>query len=142
MDTRTAPRSVEASPTAHHSRIIPTLELAGIAGLAAIIAIHATELSSKTEEVAYLGLGYVLLIAGAMVAIIMLAVGDHRGWRVAGATAGLTLFGYILTRTTGLPGTTDDIGNWTETLAVWSMLAEIGVVALAGYALAGRRPAT
>lgn len=116
-------------------RVLPALEVAGIAGLASIIAIHATELAGKVDEVAYLGAGYVALIAAAFVAIVMLAVDDRRGWKLAGATALATLTGFVLTRTTGLPGSTDDIGNWTETLAVWALLSEIGVVALAAAAL-------
>ncbi len=120
---------------------LPALEMAGITGLASIIAIHATELAGKTAEVAYLGAGYVALIAGALIAIVMLAIGDPRAWKLAGLTAGATLIGFILTRTTGLPGSTDDIGNWTETLAIWSMISEAGVVLLAAAALLRlRRP--
>ncbi len=111
------------------------LELAGIAGLGSIIAIHATELAGKVDEVRYLGAGYVALISASLVAIAMLAVGDRRRWPLAGLTAGATLIGYVLTRTVGLPGSTSDIGNWSEPLAVWSMLAEIAVVALAAVAL-------
>lgn len=46
--------------------------------------------------------------------------------------------GYILTRTVGLPGSTGDIGNWPEPLAVWAMLSELAVVALAVAATFGR----
>jgi hypothetical protein len=118
---------------------LPPLELAGIAGLGAVIAIHATELASKVDEVRYLGAGYVFLIASALVAIVMLAVGDRRGWWLVALTAGSTLAGYVLTRTIGLPGSTDDIGNWSEPLAVWSMIAEIVVVTLSVFALVGGR---
>lgn len=119
---------------------LPSLELAGIAGLASIVAIHATELASKTSEVPYLGAGYIALIAGAVVGIVMLAVRDPRAWKITAATAAATLFGFVLTRTTGLPGSTDDIGNWGETLAVWAMLSEISVLVVA--ALAFRRDRT
>ena len=136
-DTTTDQRVRRTAPAQSHggTAIVPALELAGIAGLATMIAIHATELSGKVEEVAYLGFGYVALIAAAFVAVVLLAVGDRRGWTLAGGTAAATLAGYVLTRTTGLPGSTDDIGNWSETLAVWSMFAEIGVCGLAAAAL-------
>ena len=134
-DTRTRQHDRRLVVASAGQRQVPTLELAGIAGLATMIAIHATELAGKVEEVAYLGFGYVALIAGAFVAALMLAVGDRRGWVVAAATASATLVGYVLTRTTGLPGSTDDIGNWGETLAIWSMLAELGVCGLAAVAL-------
>lgn len=129
-------------PSVAHGGSLPLLELAGISGLASIIAIHATELASKTSEVAYLGAGYVALIAASLVSVIMLAIGDSRAWKATGLTAGATLFGFILTRTTGWPGSAADIGNWTETLAVWAILSEAGVIALSAAALLRyRRPA-
>lgn len=114
------------------------LDLAGVAGLASMIAIHATELAGKTDEVTYLGFGYLALIAAAFVAITMIATKDQRGWALAGAAAAATLGGYVLTRTTGLPGSKDDVGNWGETLAVWSMVTEIAVCAMAAAALRRR----
>lgn len=103
------------------------------------MAIHSTELASKVDEVQYLGAGYVALIAASLIAIVMLAVGDRRRWVLAGLTAGSTLLGYVLTRTVGLPGSTDDIGNWSEPLAVWAMVAELAVVVIAVVATFGRR---
>jgi hypothetical protein len=140
--TFSMPTMTRSAATEHrHRRSLPTLDLFGIAGLASINAIHVTELGGKVDEVAYLGAGYVALTAAAFVAIVMFAVGDHRAWKLAGATAAATLVGFILTRTTGLPGSTSDIGNWTETLAVWAMVSEVGVVLLAAVALLRQRRA-
>ncbi len=50
-----------------------------------------------------------------------------------------TLIGYMLTRTTGLPNSTDDIGNWSEPIAIWAMVAELLVVAVAAFVLVARR---
>jgi hypothetical protein len=55
------------------------------------------------------------------------------------AAAGLALsaaIGYVLSRTTGLPNATGDIGNWTEPLGLASLFVEGCLVALAGYRLA------
>jgi hypothetical protein len=73
----------------------------------------------------------------------MLIRRDRRGFVVAGGLAAATFLGYCLSRTTGLPAATDDIGNWTETLGVWSLIAEAAVVALSVTALRSkvRRPA-
>ncbi len=133
--TDTSSGRAQATAPSRPRHVLPTDELLGIAGLAVTIAIHATELGGKVDEVAYLGFGYVVLIAAAFVAIVMLAVGDRRGWALAGATTGATLVGYVLTRTTGLPGSTGDIGNWGETLAIWAMVSEIAVCGLAAAAL-------
>src|SRR6476620_4077964 len=69
----------ELTETIHSDRL-PTVDLAGIAALGPVIAIHTSELSGKIEETAYLGFGYVLLIAASIVSIVLLARRDLRGW--------------------------------------------------------------
>ena len=115
------------------------IDLAGIAGLSAVIAIHTSELSGKVEETAYLGLGYIALIMASIVSIVLLAQRDVRGWVLGCLTAAATAIGFVLTRTTGLPGATGDIGNWGETIAVWSLIAEGAVVVLSLIALTSVR---
>ncbi|MCU1503770.1 MAG: hypothetical protein JWM12_3124 [Ilumatobacteraceae bacterium] len=118
---------------------LPILDLAGIAGLAAVIAIHTSELSGKVDETAYLGFGYVLLIAASIVSIVLVAQRDVRGWILGGLTAAATFGGFVLTRTTGLPNAHGDVGNWGETIGVWSLVAEGFVVVLAILAISRRR---
>jgi hypothetical protein len=68
-------------------RTMPTLELAGIAGLGAVVAIHSTELAGKVDELQYLGAGHVALIAASLIAIVALAAlatFRHRGRETAG----------------------------------------------------------
>ena len=77
-----------------------------------------------------------------IVAIVLVAQRDIRGWILGGATAAATLVGFTLTRTTGLPGARGDIGNWGETIAIWSLLVELFVVVLpcsSSPGIAGRR---
>jgi hypothetical protein len=107
-----------------------TLDFMGIGCLGAVMAIHTSELAGKTEEVAYLGFGYMLLVASSLVAVVLLAQRDVRGWWLGGLTCGATIGGFVLTRTTGLPMSHDDVGNWGETLAVWALFAEVAMVAL------------
>lgn len=132
-------RPVEQTTVASRVTPLPILDLLGIAGLSAVIAIHTSELSGKVQETAYLGLGYVLLIAASLVSIVMLSHRDIRGWYLAGLTTAATFVGFVLTRTTGLPNAKGDIGNWGETIAIWSLVAEGFVVLLSLYALANRR---
>jgi surface polysaccharide O-acyltransferase-like enzyme len=121
------------------SRRLAGLDLAGIAALGAVIAIHTSELSGKVDETAYLGFGYVLLIAASIVSIVLLAHRDLRGWILGGLTAAATFTGYVLTRTTGLPRAHGDVGNWGETIGVWSLIAEGLVIVLALLATSLRR---
>ena len=98
------------------------LDYAGIACLAAVMAIHTSELSGKTEEVAYLGFGYVLLIAAALVSVVLLA--QHHHDLVAQP----------------LPSH-DDVGNWSETIAIWALVAEGLMVVLSVVAIRRHRQA-
>jgi hypothetical protein len=135
MSSTVTPRWERPSPGDRSDATLSTVELATIGGLASMIAIHATELSGKVDEVAYLGFGYLALIVASAISIAMIATRDRRGWVLAGTTAATTLVGYVLTRTTGLPGSHDDVGNWGETLAVWAMVSEIAVCALTALVL-------
>ena len=110
---------------------LPLFELGTIAGLLGIAWIHFLDLADKMEETPYLGVAYLGLIAGCAAAVVLLARRDRRGFLLAGGLAGATIIGYALSRTTGLPAATDDIGNWTETLGVWSLVVEGAVVMLA-----------
>lgn len=64
---------------------------------------------------------------------------DHResrlAWLAAGLLQAMTMIGYVLSRTTGLPGATDDIGTWSERLGLASLLIEGCLVLLCAYRL-------
>ena len=137
---------MSASPTTMARRrmaAFPVLELATAAGLVGIAWIHFLDLSDKLEETPYLGVAYIGLIVGCLAAVVLLARRDRRGFLLGGGLAAATFAGYVLSRTTGLPASTDDIGNWAEALGVWSLLTEAAVVFLAAAAMVtwrGRRP--
>jgi hypothetical protein len=46
--------------------------------------------------------------------------------------------GFVVSRTIGLPGGTDDIGNWTEPLGLASLFVEGCLVALGAAVLRSR----
>ncbi|MDQ1490943.1 MAG: hypothetical protein QOD57_746 [Actinomycetota bacterium] len=103
--------------------------------------IHLLDVVGKFHETAYLGVLYVALMAGCVVAARHLVlVGDRRSWLLAGGLAGATLLAYALSRTVGLPAATDDIGNWAEPLGLASLFVEGVVVALSAEMLARLRP--
>ena len=109
----------------------------GAVGLLSIGLIHLLDVVGKFAETPYLAWMYV----GAIAASIGLA-----GWLVArgsspvvwATTGGLALSiltGFVLSRTTGLPNSTGDIGNWSEGLGLASMFVEGAVVVLSAWAL-------
>jgi hypothetical protein len=103
---------------------VTAAEVGAVAGLAGTAYIHLEELSGKFAEVPYLGVGYALLSIACVVAIVGIVARDKRGWYLGGAVALATMIGFVLTRTVGLPGSTDDIGNWSESIGTWSLMFE------------------
>ena len=108
----------------------------GIVGLMSMALIHLVDSSGKLAEVPYVFWLYMGLIAGTIGAAALLLRKDSRlAWAAAAAIAGATIVAYVLSRTTGLPGSTDDIGNWSEPLGTASLFVEGGVLLLAIYKL-------
>jgi hypothetical protein len=101
-------------------------------GLAGIIAVHVMDLPGKLAEVPYLGVMYIAVILGAGYLIHRMIVGPTRRDFLASASlAGAVLVGFMINRTFGMPGATDDIGNWTEPLGLLSLVIEAWVVIVA-----------
>lgn len=110
-------------------------------GLLGVALIHLLDLQSKFHETPYLGWAYVALIVGTLATAAVLIRHDSRtAWVAALVLAGATFLGYALSRTTGLPAATDDVGNWLEPLGLASLFVESCVVILSAYAL--RTPET
>jgi hypothetical protein len=120
-----------------------SMRAVGAVGLAGIALIHLLDSIGKYHETRYLFWMYVALIA-ASVATAGAVLVSHRPivWSVAAGLAAATIAGYVLSRTTGLPNATDDVGNWTEPLGLASLFVEGSVVALSSYALRVSRTTT
>jgi hypothetical protein len=135
-----SPSRKSADHTARtRSAIDTTLVAGGVAGLTVTAYIHLTEMSGKFAEVPYLGVGYAFLVAACAIAAVLIVQGDRRGWMLAGAACLATIIGFVLTRTTGLPASSDDIGNWSESIGTYSLIAEGIVVVLSAVALGRSR---
>lgn len=122
------------SELVHHES---ALKPAAIVGLIGIALIHFLDVFDKFKETPYLGVAYVVLIGACLVAAAMLLRHDARlGWRLAFLAGVATFAGYVISRTTGLPHATDDIGNWTEPLGLASLFVEGLVATMSAYVLA------
>jgi uncharacterized membrane protein YjjB (DUF3815 family) len=110
-------------------------------GLAAILAfgvaqIHFLDVFDKFKENTSQAWMFVALIVGCLVAALALV---HRSSALVFVLAGLCglapLVMYILSRSVGLAGATDDIGNWAEPLGLASISTEASLVMVSVYAL-------
>jgi hypothetical protein len=107
----------------------------GLCGMALIHAIDAPSHFGGPDT--YLGVMYVGLIVSSLVlAAALIQGGDRRVWTASGALAASVIVGYVLSRTTGLPSSMDDVGNWGEPLGIASLFVETSLVALATGVLA------
>jgi hypothetical protein len=105
--------------------------------LLGIALIHLLDAIPKFEEAKYVFVLYLLLMAGSLlVGAFLLRTDSRLAWTLVTLIAGLTLLGYILSRTTGLPNFKDDIGNWSEPLGLASLFTEGVAVLLGLYKLA------
>jgi hypothetical protein len=101
------------------------------AGLLGIAVIHVLDLHGKLDELPYVGALFIgLIVACLILTEALIRTDDLRVWIVAGLVSAATMIGYVISRTTGLPGDNDgDVGNWLESLGLASLLVE-GVVVL------------
>jgi hypothetical protein len=113
----------------------------GIAGLVGIALIHFLDGFSTIDESKFVfGLYVMLMIVTLLAGGILLRTDSRRAWMLAGGVAGLTLLGFLLTRTTGLPGFPDNVGNWLEPLGLASLWVEGMVLVLSVYEIATTPP--
>jgi hypothetical protein len=107
-------------------------------GLAGIGVIHVLDAVGKWSETRYMFWMYMALVVASLVtAGAVLLARSRLPLLAAAALAASAATGYVLSRTTGLPNATGDIGNWTEPLGLASLFVEGSLVALVAAAHAG-----
>jgi hypothetical protein len=112
----------------------------GIAGLGGIALIHVLQLPEAFAEAAYLGGMFIAAIVAAVVlAAIVTRTSDRHVWAATGVLPALILLGYVLSRTSGLPDATNDVGEWSEPLGLASLVVESLLVCLTVGVLMPRR---
>jgi len=109
-------------------------------GLAGVALIHLLDLPGQLSDTPYMFYLYLaLMISSVALAGALIATGDARVWAAAAALSAVVIVGYVLSRTTGLPQSNDDVGNWSEPLGMASLFVEGSLVALGSGVLLGRR---
>lgn len=114
-------------------------------GLGAILAIgvaqiHFLDLFDKFEENVAQGWMFAALISGCLIATVGLVRSSGTLVWLCALLCGLApLTAYIVSRSFGLAGATDDIGNWTEPLGLASLSTEVSLILVSVYALLFQR---
>jgi hypothetical protein len=117
------------------------LRPAGFIGLLGVAMIHFVDLPKTWREKPLIGALFLALIMGCMLTAGLLVRNPRRGWQAAGILGALALAGYAVSRTWGLPTSTNDIGNWTEPLGLAALFVEGTLVAMSIWATAALRGA-
>jgi hypothetical protein len=117
--------------------------MVAIAGLGGIALVHVLQAPDAFTETTYLGILFVgAIVTSLVLAAILTQTSDDRAWAAAGGLGALILLGYFLSRTSGLPDASNDVGEWTEPLGLASLVAEGLVVCVTTGVLVARREAT
>lgn len=107
---------------------IPALVTAG--------AVHVPIMFEHLHEVPYLGALFVALTVTTLIGAAVLAVYDSRVvWLAMGAVCLAAVAGYLWSRGVGLPGASDDIGDWMDPLGIAAITSETIVAITAAFVL-------
>ena len=110
-----------------------------VAGLAAVALIHLLDAPDTFGERPSKGWLFAGLMVGCLAAAAaLIRTSSRHAWLAATLLPLGALAAYVYSRTIGLPGGTDDIGNWTESLGLASLFVEGSLVALGASELHSR----
>jgi hypothetical protein len=106
--------------------------IAGAVALGIVAMVHMIDGPGSLADNRATGLLELALAAAAVPLAVALVVSPVRDiWIAAGAVTAVALGFYVASRTVGLLGSTDDIGNWLTFLGVVNVVSELAVVGLA-----------
>jgi len=100
--------------------------------------VHLIDGPASLSDMAYIGTLELALVAAAIPLAVLLCTRPLPAlWHAAGALCTLALAVFVASRTVGLPGATDDIGNWGQTLGLVNVATQLAVIGLAAHAVLG-----
>jgi len=109
------------------------------AGLVAVAVLHVAAAGDEwgdTRGIFWLFMG---LAAVCLSLAVRLGLGlDRWAWAAVASVAAAAMVGYVLSRSTGLPGATDDIGDWANPLGLAALAVEAALIPLAVLVLRSR----
>ena len=138
-DTRTPAALDHATSHAITSAI---LRASGIVLLMSLAMIHIVQLVPTLQQTPLLGVGYLFVIAAAVVVGVRLVKGHQSAaqlWFPVAALGVAVFVGYTFTRILSTPLDNQDVGNWACMLGLAALFVEGLIVAVAAYAISMRR---
>jgi hypothetical protein len=108
--------------------------------LALVALIHAIDGPPGLDEsytIGALELALTLAVVPLGIALLICPVRDV--WIASAVLCAVALGFYVASRTVGLAGMSDDIGDWFSLLGVLNVLAELAVIGIAGRVLLSER---
>ena len=97
---------------------------------------HLPLVAEHLEEAPLIGYGFIGLVAASMLLAAAVSIrASTATWAAIGVLNLGALTAYVASRTVGLPGIGDDIGNWVEPLSFPALAAETVALAVAVRAL-------
>src|SRR5436305_12068178 len=114
------------------------LRTAAVVGVLGIAVTHIFELPDKLKEsaVRYQGVLFIVLIVGCVLLAAVAARAPARPWWTGVlAVSVLPLIAYVISRTAGLPGGSDDIGAWGEPAGIASLAFGAFTIVVAARAI-------
>jgi len=128
-----------ALPAPARARVLPRV-LAGT-GLVAVAGLHIAAAGDEWGDTRGIFWLFMALAAVSLSLAVRLAFGlDRWAWAAVSTVAAAAIVGYVLSRSTGLPGATDDIGDWANPLGLAALAVEAALIPLAVLVLRSRSP--
>jgi Na+/proline symporter len=110
-----------------------------VVGLAGFALIHLLDLPDTMSGSLLIGWLYIAAIVGAIgLAGALVLTSDTRVWLAAAGLVTSVIVAYVLSRTTGIPQDTDDIGNWGQSLGIAMLFVGGSLLSLATGVVGGR----
>jgi hypothetical protein len=118
-------------------RSSPVIRSVAVVCLVGVAVTHLVDLPDKLREAHYMAAMFCALIAASLLLSGAVVAGRHveTALLAAGVLSALTIIGYLLSRTVGLPELEDHVGMWMDPAGIVSLVCEGTLVVLALAAL-------
>jgi hypothetical protein len=104
--------------------------------LLATAATHVPLVPGHLKEAPYIGMLFLALSAASLTLAVLVVLADTSVvWAAVGVMTLLAVIAFLASRTVGLPMIGDDVGNWTEPLALPAVAAEVSALLAAAAVL-------